>query len=145
VPRKNRESEILKSIRAYLPIAEKRLEPITDERLMEVAECGRTTFYNYVTEDSEIEREINASRKRQKKYVESVERGDSPSGEEISIRMSLEQAIEGNRNLLAFIARFTDNLRNFGVPSGEIQRAQQQAMTHPDRSHSHAGRGRRRR
>ncbi|MCA1565743.1 MAG: hypothetical protein LC803_08925 [Acidobacteria bacterium] len=144
MPRKSRRPEIIESIRAYLPSAEKRLESITDERLMDVAGCGRATFYKYVSEGSEIELEINASRERQKKYVKSVERGDITGGDDIAMRKRLGQAEEGNRNLLAFIARMTDNLRNYGVPSDVIQSAQQEAMTHPDRSYSHAGKGRRR-
>ena len=145
LPRKSRRPEIIESIRAYLPGAEKRLESITDARLMDVAGCGRATFYKYVSEGSEIELEINASRERQKNYAKSVKMGDITGGDDIAMRKRLECAEEGSRSLLAFIARMTDNLRNYGVPLGVIQRAQQEAMTHPDRSYSHAGRGRRRR
>lgn len=144
MPRKRREDEILIAIREYLVGAVKRLEPITDERLMEAAKCARATFYKYVTKGSEIDLEIEVACTKQKKYVELVKGCGTPVGDDQDLRKRLKEAKEGNRELLAFIARMTANLITFRVPNEVIQRAQQDAMQHPKRSVSHAGRGRRR-
>lgn len=141
MPRKSRGPEIIKAIRTYLPDAIKRPEPITDERLMQVAECGRTTFYNYVTEGSEIELEIEVARRKQE---ENLVIGDGEEDELKDLRKRLRIAEEGNRKLLALIARMTDNLTvRYGIPSKIVQAAQREPLPHPDRSFSHAGRGRR--
>lgn len=144
MPRKRREDEILIAIREYLVGAVKRLEPITDERLMEAAKCARATFYKYVTNGSEIDLEIEVACTRQKKYVELVKGGGAPVGDDQDLRKRLRAAEEGNRELLAFIARMTANLITYRVPNEVIQRAQRDAMQHPKRSVSQAGRGRRR-
>lgn len=140
--RKSRGSEIVGAIRTYLVAAVKHPEPITDERLMQVAECGRTTFYNYVTKGSEIELEIEEARRKQKEPDEISEEDE----EELKkLRKRLRVAEEGNRNLLAMIARMTDNLRlRYGISIKVIQAAQSEPLPHPDRSFSHAGKGRRR-
>jgi len=138
--RKSRGPEIIEAIRTYLIDAVKRPEPITDERLMQVAECGRTTFYNHVTKGSEIELEIEAARRKQKEPVEIIGEDELKD-----LRKRLRVAEEGNRNLLALIARITDNLTlRYGIPSKIVQAAQREPLPHPDRSFSHAGRGHRR-
>lgn len=140
--RKSRGPEIVGAIRTYLVDAVKRPEPITDERLMQVAECGRTTFYNYVTKGSEIEIEIEEARRKQK---EPDEIGEEDEEELKKLRKRLRVAEEGNRNLLAMMARMTDNLRlRYGISTKVIQAAQSEPLPHPDRSFSHAGKGRRR-
>lgn len=140
--KKSRETEIVGAIRMYLVKAVKRPEPITDEQLMQVAECGRTTFYKYVTKGSEIEIEIEAARRAQKKYLE-IDEGDED--ELKNLRKRLREAEEGDRNLLALIARMTANLNlRYGIPIKVIQAAQTEPVPHPDRSFSHAGKGRRR-
>lgn len=142
MPRKSRGPEIIKAIRTYLPDAVKRPEPITDERLMKVAECGRATFYRYVTKGSEIELEIETARREQKNNVV-IDDGDED--EVKAIRKRLRVAEEGDRNLLALIARMTANLNlRYGIPIKVIEAAQREPVPHPDRSFSHAGRGRRR-
>jgi hypothetical protein len=140
--RKSRGTEIIGAIRTYLVDAVKRPEPITDQRLMEVAECGRATFYRYVTKGSEIEREIEAARRKQKQDVDAGEE----DGEELKkLRKRLREAEEGNRNLLALIVRMTANLNlKYRIPIKVIQAAQSEPLPHPDRSFSHAGKGRRR-
>jgi hypothetical protein len=144
MPRKSREGEIVKAIREYLVGAVNRFESITDERLMKVANCARATYYKYVIKDSEIDIEIAVARAKQRKYVESVKRGDVPVGDDLDLRKRLKEAEEGNRQLLAFIASMTANLIMYNVPLKVIQRAQREAIPHPNRSYSHAGRGRRR-
>lgn len=140
--RKSRGPEIVEAIRTYLIDAVKRPEPITDERLIEVTDCGRTTFYKYVTKGSDIELEIEAARREQKKYLETVE-GDEEELKDLRKRLSVAE--EGNRNLLALIARMTDNLTlKYGIPPKVVQAAQREPLSHPDRSFSHAGKGRRR-
>jgi hypothetical protein len=140
--RKSRGPEIIEAIRAYLIDAVKRPEPITDERLLRVADCGRTTFYKYVTKGSDIEGEIEAARREQKKYLEI---GEGDEDELKRLRKRLREAEEGNRNLLARIARMTANLSlRYGIPVKVIQAAQSKPIPHPDRNFSHAGRGRRR-
>lgn len=140
MPRKSRQEEIVKLIRAYLAGAVKRLEPITDGRVMEAARCARATFYKYVTKGSEVDLEIEAAREKQKKYAELMKRGDCSGLDELNMHKRLEEAENGNRELLAFIARMTANLMTCGVPSDVIQRAQREDMPHPNRSYSHAGR-----
>lgn len=140
--RKSRGPEIIEAIRTYLVDAVKRPEPITDRRLMEVAECGRATFYRYVTKGSDIEREIEAARREQE---ENVVIGVGDVDELKALRKRLSVAEEGDRNLLALIARMTANLTlRYGVPIKVIQDAQREPVPHPDRSFSHAGKGRRR-
>lgn len=140
--RKSRGPEIIKAIRTYLVDAVKRPEPITDERLMQVANCGRATFYKYVTKGSAIELEIEAARREQKKYWEM---GEGQEDELKALRKRLGVAEEGNRNLLALMVRMEANLTlRYRVPMKIIQAAQREPMPHPDRSFSHAGRGRRR-
>ncbi len=142
MPRKSRGPEIIAAIRTYLIDAVKRPEPITDERLMEVADCGRATFYKYVTKGSAIEFEIEAARREQKNYVV-IDEGDE--NELKALRKRLRVAEEGDRNLLALIARMTANLTlRYGIPIKVIQNAQREPVPHPDRSFSHAGKGRRR-
>jgi hypothetical protein len=141
---KSRENEIIESIRKYLVGAVQCPEPITDERLMKAAKCGRTTFYKYVTKGSEIELEIQTARAEQQKYIESITGGDGDVERKASSRERLERAEAGARELLAFFARMTANLQRFGVSAKIIQAAQSEALPHPDRSFSHAGRGRRR-
>lgn len=142
--RRSRESEIIGAIRKYLVDAFKHPEPITDERLMEVAKCGRTTFYNYVTKNSEIERDIQKARAEQQRYIELEDKGEDVIRLEPSVRDSLEQAEAGARELLALFARMTANLTRLGVPIEIIQKAQRESMPHPNRNFSHAGKGRRR-
>jgi hypothetical protein len=139
--RKSRGPEIIEAIRTYLVDAAKRPEPITDERLMEVADCGRATFYKYVTKGSTIELEIEAARREQE---ENVVISDGGVDELKSLRKRLRVAEEGNRNLLAMMARMTDNLTlRYLIPSKTVQAALREALPHPDRSFSHAGKGRR--
>lgn len=142
--RKSRESEIIGAIRKYLVDAVKRLEPITDERLMEAAKCGRTTFYKYVTKKSEIERDIQKARAEQQRYIEQEDKAEDEIRLEPSVRERLERAEAGTRELLALFARMTANLTRLGVPIEIIQIAQREAMPHPNRNFSHAGKGRRR-
>lgn len=144
MPRKSREEEIIKAIRKYLREAMNGLESITDGRLMKVANCARATFYKYVAKGSDIEREIEVARNRQKKYAESLRRRKDPIGHDPGLGKRLEGAEAGNRELLAFISLMTANLIKYGVPVEVIQASQQDAMPHPDRSYSHAGKGRRR-
>jgi hypothetical protein len=140
--RKSRGPEIIEAIRTYLVDAVKLREPITDERLMQVADCGRTTFYNYVTKGSEIELEIMAARREQKKDLEI---GEGDEDELKKLRKRLRDAEEGNRNLLALIARMTANLSlRYGIPIKVIQAAQSEPLPHPDRNFSHTRRGYRR-
>jgi hypothetical protein len=139
--RKSRGPEIIEAIRTYLIDAVKRPEPITDERLMEVAECGRTTFYKYMTKGSEIELEIEAARREQRKYLEM---GEGKDDELKRVRKRLNVAEEGDRNLTAMIVRMTDNLTRRGIPLKVILAAQREALSHPNRNFSHAGKGRRR-
>lgn len=144
MPRKSREEEILKAIREYLPSAVKSLAPITHARLMKAANCARATYYYYVTKGSAIKLEIEIARAEQKKYVESV-KGDGNPAREADLRKRLEVSEKGNRELLAGMARMIANLTTYGVPLELIMKAQREAIPHPDRSFSHAGRGRRRR
>lgn len=142
VPRRSREEEIKGAVRKYLTEAMKGLEPITDERLINVVGCARATYYKYVTKGSAIETEIEAARVKQKRYAEKAKpRGDATDW---SLRKRLEESEEGNRELLAFIARMTANLIKYGVPARTVQAAQRDAMPHPDRSFSHIGKGRQR-
>ncbi len=140
--RRSREEEIIRAIRKYLIDAVNRFEPITDERLMEKAKCARATYYKYVTNSSAIKSEINAARTKQKRYVESVGRSEVDIGHDSNLRKRLAEAEEGDRALLAFISRMTMNLIMKGVDIKVIQAAQREAMPHPNRSHSHAGKGR---
>jgi hypothetical protein len=143
MPRKRREEEIINAIRIYLEGAVSCLEPITDMRLMKAAGCARATYYKYVTKGSEIQLVIEAARIEQKKYAESVRlRGDT-FGDQLTLHERLGQAEEGDRELLAFITRMTANLIRYGVPIKYIQAAQREAMPHPGRSSSHAGKGHR--
>lgn len=144
MPRKSREDEIIKAIREYLVGAVKGLESITDERLMKGAICARATYYKYVTKGSQIELEIEVARARQRKFVESVNGGSDPLENDLDLRKRLEKVEKGNRELQAFISRMVANLITYGIPTKVIQRAQREAMLHPMRSYSHAGRGRRR-
>jgi hypothetical protein len=144
MPRKSREEEITKAIREYLEGAVKSREPITDVKLMEASGCARATYYKYVTKGSAIYVEIENSRAEQKKYATSKKRSEHYGGADSDVRKRLEEAKEANRNLLALISQMTANLIRYGVPSELIQRAQREAMPHPNRAHSHAGRGRRR-
>ncbi|HEY0100342.1 MAG TPA: hypothetical protein VGB76_15460 [Pyrinomonadaceae bacterium] len=141
--RKSRGSEIIGAIRKYLIDAAKQPEPITDERLMEVADCARATFYKYVTEGSEIERDIKTARAEQQRYMELKDTSEDEIRLEPSLRERLERAEAGTRELLALFARMTDNLLRLGIPVEIIQAAQREAMTHPKRNFSHAGKGRR--
>lgn len=142
MPRKSRGPEIVEAIRTYLIDAVKRPEPITDERLMEVADCGRATFYKYVTKGSAIELEIEAARREQEENVVIVDGGVD---EIKALRKRLSVAEEGNRNLLALIARMTDNLTlRYLIPRKIVQAAQRESLPHPNRTFSHAGKGRRR-
>lgn len=144
MPRKSRKEEIIEAIREYLVGAVKRLEPITDERLMKAASCARATYYNYVTKGSVIESEIEVARRKQKKYAKSVKASTDEIGNEPSLRKRLVEAEEGNRRLLALIAKMIANLTTkYGVPANVVQAAQLDKMPHPDRRLSHAGRGRR--
>jgi hypothetical protein len=109
---------------------------------MQVADCGRTTFYRYVTKGSVIELEIEAARREQE---ENKIIADGDEDELKALRKRLRAAEEGNRNLLALIARMTDNLTlRYLIPSKIVQAAQREPLPHPDRSFSHAGKGRRR-
>jgi hypothetical protein len=144
VPRKSREEEIIAAIRGHLSGAANGLESITDGRLMKAANCARATFYKYVFKGSTIEREIVIARIKQEIYAESVRRLKGTIGHEPGLRKRLEESESGNRELLAYISRMTANLIKYGIPTNVIQAAQQEAMPHPDRSFSHAGKGRRR-
>jgi hypothetical protein len=142
VARKSREKEIIGAIRKFLTEAVKGLEPITDERLINAAGCARATYYKYVTKGSAIQAEIEAASVKQKKYAEKA--NPRLDNADQALRKRLEKSEEGNRELLAFISRMTANLIKYGVPSETIQAAQREAMSHPDRSFSHTGKGRRR-
>ena len=144
MPRKNREEEIIQVIREYLVIAVKGLEPITDEHLMKVANCARATFYKYITKDSAIHIEIEVARAAQNKYIQLVKMGLDTRKNDAELRKKLEEANATKRELLAFISRMTANLLQYGVPVAKIQAAQHDAMPHPNRGVSHAGRGRQR-
>lgn len=144
VPRKSREEEIINAIRAHLVEAVKRLETITDERLMKAAKCARATYYKYVTEGSAIEFEIDVARTKQRLYAESVRRATSSARDNQDLKRRLQEAEEGGRALLALISRMTENLLKRGIKARDIQAAQREAMPHPNRSFSHAGKGRRR-
>lgn len=144
MPRKSRGPEIIEAIRTYLIDAVKRPEPITDERLMEVANCARATFYRYVSEGSEIEREIQAARAEQQRYIELEKKREGEIRLEPNLCERVERAEAGTRELLSFVARMTENLLRLGVRAEIIQTAQRDAMPHPKRNFSHAGKGRRR-
>jgi hypothetical protein len=144
MPQRRREEEIIRTIREHLRGAVRSFQAITDEQLMKSAGCARKTFYKYVTKGSQIEGEIQTARIKQKKYVESVKRGSNSVGGD-NLRKRLERAEEGNRELLAMITRTTANLIiRYGVSIETIQAAQQDALPHPNRSQSHAGKRRRR-
>lgn len=143
--RKSREAEIIEAIRKYLAGAVKHPEPITDERLMKAASCARATYYKYVIKDSLIGCEIEVARRKQKKYAKSVEGSEDEIGNETGLRKRLIEAEEGNRRLLALIAKMIANLTTkYGVPANVVLAAQLDEIPHPDRRLSHAGRGRRR-
>lgn len=142
--RRSRKEEIIKAIREYLVGAVKSQDPITDKALMKVSSCARATFYKYVKKDSEIYLAIESARVEQEKYLESVSRADNLAEDDVNLRKRLEVAEEGGRELLAFIARMTANLSTYGVSLELIQRAQRDAMPHPNRSFPYIGRGRRR-
>jgi hypothetical protein len=142
--RKNRENEIIEAIRKYLIGAVERPEHITDERLMEAAECARATFYKYVTGGSEIERDIHTARAKQQRYIELKKEREEEIETEPSLRERLDRAEAGTRELLALFTRMTENLLRLGVRVEIIQTAQREAMPHPKRNFSHAGKGRRR-
>jgi hypothetical protein len=144
VPRRPRKEEIIRAIRDYLNTDVNSLEPITDERLMKAANCARATFYKYVTKGSTIEVEINVARIRQEKDAEAARSGKDAIGNDSELRKRLVEAEAGARELLAYIARFTSNLIYHGVQTEVLQAAAQEAMAHPNRSLSYAGRGRRR-
>lgn len=144
MPRKKREEEIVKAVREYLTHAEKGLQQITDDRLIKASNCARATFYKYVTEGSMIEREIETARRRQEAYAKALESSGAEVREETT-RKRLVEAEEGNRKLLALVATMTANLIRQGIPARVIQAAQSDAITHPTRSYSHAGKGRRKR
>jgi hypothetical protein len=145
VPRKSREEEIITSVRKYLDVAVSSLEAITDERIMKAAKCSRATFYKYITKGSAIEHEIEVARGNQKRFAEAVKRGNNAGGQVADWRKRFEESERSKRELLGFNARVTANLIKYGVPIEKIQAAQQDAMPHPNRSFSHAGRARRRR
>lgn len=144
MPRKKREEEIVRAVHEYLLSAAQGLEPITDRRLMKAAECAPATFYKYVRKGSVLDREIEAARVKQRRYAEAGKHQGSGDESGSNLRKRLHTAEEGDRTLLAFIARMTANLMRSGVPIELIQRAQREAMPHPDRSLSHSGKGRRR-
>lgn len=145
MPQPYRGLKIVSSIRDHLKVAIKGLNPITDESLMLVACCSRATFYKYVTHGSEVEREIERARVKQQKYANSKKQPPRKDHEQIiaDLRAGQEQQKEGNRSLLAFHAQVISNLVEMGVPPSVIQEAESRAMTKPNRSMSHAGRGRR--
>lgn len=141
--RRSREEEIIGAIRKFLIGAVKRIEPITDTRLMEAANCARATFYKYVTMGSDIRSEINVACTRQKAFAELASQPEREIGHDLGMRKRLDEAEEGNRVLLAYISRMTMNLMMRGVEAKVIQAAQRESMPHPNRSYSRAGRGRR--
>lgn len=143
MPGKNREEEIIRAIREYLIDAVQSSKAITDRRLMKAANCAPATFYKYVSKGSIIEQEIEAARVKQQRYAEAGKLREGEDESNSNVRKRLFAAEEGDRKLLAFITRMTDNLIRAGVPIGVIQQAQREAMSHPHRSFSHAGRGRR--
>lgn len=142
--RKKREEEIIGAIREYLKGAVQSSEAITDRRLMKAANCAPATFYKYVSKGSFIEQEIEAARVKQQRYAEAGKRREGEDESSLNSRQRLFAAEEGDRKLLAFITQMTDNLVRAGVPIRVIQQAQREAMSHPHRSFSHVGRGRRR-
>ena len=142
MPRKKREEEITQAIHEYLTGALQSLEAITDRRLMKAAKCAPATFYKYVSKGSVIEQEIEAARVKQKRYAEDGRRRRGEDDSSSNLRERLFAAEEGNRKLMAFITQMTDNLVRAGVPVRVIQQAQREAMSHPPRNFSHAGRGR---
>ena len=146
MPHPNRRLEILQAIRKHLKVARKGQQAITDESLMKVAKCSRTAFYRYVTKGSEIEQEIEYARTEQSKNpgvpVDGPRRRDG-NRDSSGLRMELEQAKEGNRELLGKFAQLVDNLKLRGVKDDVIQWAINTPMTKPVRSVSHAGHSRR--
>jgi hypothetical protein len=144
MPYPNREQEIITAIREHLKVARKGSNPITDESLMEVAECSRKTFYKYVKKGSEIEREIEDAWREQGENPGKPEDGRRDSDQIIQVlRKERDQAREGNRELLRDYARLIANLKSKGVSDALIQWAQVTPMEKPDRNVSHAGRSRR--
>ncbi len=147
MPHPNRKLEILKAIRTHLRVARKGQKAITDVSLMKAAKCSRKTFYRYVTKGSEIEQEIEDARKEQSKNpgapVDGSRRRDG-NRDSAGLRIELEQAKEGNRELLGKFAQLVDNLKRRGVKDDVIQWAINTPMLKPVRSVSHAGRSRRR-
>jgi len=143
MPRKSRGEEIISAICEYLVGAVRGLEPITDERLMEVADCSRATFYKYVTKGSEIELKIERARIEQRKYAASEADPEDEAEPEPNWREKFEAANAGNRELLALFVRMKANLTiRYGIPENVVQAALSDAMPHPNRSVSHAGKGR---
>jgi hypothetical protein len=146
VPQKSRKEEIITAISDFLIDAVKGREPITDERLMEAADCARATFYKYVTKGSEIENKIEKARAEQERYLQSLtQRNEGIIGADSDCHKRLIEAETGARELLAFVPRFIANLIRRNVKIQDIQAAQREAMPHPNRDVSHAGKGRRRR
>jgi hypothetical protein len=147
MPRKSRELEILASIREYLKHAVCGLAPITDDKLMEAANCARATFYRYVAKESQIEGEIETARRQQEKYACGV-LGEGQQKDTNHViteeRAKRENAEEGTRTLLGYHARLISNLMERGVSMEVLDRAQRAALSMPDRSFSHAGHPRRR-
>jgi hypothetical protein len=111
---------------------------------MAAADCARATFYRYVSEGSEIEHEIRAARAEQQRYIELEKKREGEFRLEPNLRERLERAEAGTRELLALFARMTENLLRLGVRAEIIQTAQREAMPHPKRNFSHAGKGRQR-
>jgi len=144
MPQINRSTEIILAIREQLNHATTGSEPITDTMLMKNI-CSRKTYYKYVTEGSDIRREIVKAQKLQKEIESENEQG--PSGKDLAkentrLRAQLRQTREACKDVLKSYAQFTSNLIELGVPPRTIQIAMTRPMSKPDRSFSHAGQSR---
>lgn len=142
MPRKSRGVEIEGAIREYIRDAVYSDLPLTDEKLMEVAQCSRATFYKYVFDGSTIEREVEQARNRQKKNAGTNKGGSRLSDAEITIKQLREEAKNaklGAKELAAVQVSFVANLIELGVPPAIVDKAQRDAMSKPDRRVSRAG------
>jgi hypothetical protein len=145
MPRKPRGEEIVEAVRQCLTVAVQEEEPITDGRLMKAAGCSRAPFYKYVTEGSEIRREINAAKALQKSKPRPE--GGEPAEPDLvlinkALRRENEQLKVALRGLEAYIVRLISNLSEWGVSPTILQEAQTEPMSKPDRRYPTRGRSR---
>jgi hypothetical protein len=141
MPRQPRGDEIVAAIREYLNEAVKGKERITDGRLMAAAGCSRAPFYRYVTEGSQIRREINDAKK--KKRID----GEEPTESDLlvinrALRKENEDLKSALREVESFTVRLISNLSERGVTPASLQAAHTEAISHPDRRYPGGGRSR---